>query len=246
MNAIPAADLLLTVIFVFCLATLAAGALLAVFSTRLIRSVCGLAVCSVGLAGLYYFLHSPFLALMEILIYVGAVCVTLVFAIMLAEPHEPPNTESRGAGLLWGGASLGVAMAIFCALAWLGTQSSWISPKTLVNDGSIAAIGVSLLTTYSLAFELISLALLVAILGALALARTGRSLPPSTESRTQGIAPLPLAVPGTEAAERRTDGQVAAELMEVPELFAGPNHQQGARQPAPIALQRPLEESHTI
>jgi NADH-quinone oxidoreductase subunit J len=45
---------------------------------------------------------------------------------------------------------------------------------TPLNDGSIKAIGISLLTTYSLAFELISLALLVAILGALAIARTGR------------------------------------------------------------------------
>jgi NADH-quinone oxidoreductase subunit J len=44
----------------------------------------------------------------------------------------------------------------------------------LANDGSLAAIGRALLTTYSLAFELISLALLVAILGALAIARQGR------------------------------------------------------------------------
>ena len=52
-----------------------------------------------------------------------------------------------------------------------------------VNDGSIAVIGKALLTTYSLAFELISLALLVAIVGALAIARTGRSKPAiSTEA----------------------------------------------------------------
>ena len=44
-------------------------------------------VC-IGLAGLYYFLNSPFLALMEILIYVGAVCVTIVFGVMLSEPDE--------------------------------------------------------------------------------------------------------------------------------------------------------------
>lgn len=44
-----------------------------------------------------------------------------------------------------------------------------------VNDGSIRALGIALLTTYSAAFELISLALLVAILGALAIARTGRT-----------------------------------------------------------------------
>jgi NADH-quinone oxidoreductase subunit J len=139
--------------------------------------VCGLAICSVGLAGLYYFLHSPFLALMEILIYIGVVCVTIVFAIMLAEPDEPANDEKRGATALWGGVALATAGAIFWGLSQLGAYGKWVSPESRVNDGSIKAVGVSLLTTYSLAFELISLALLVAILGALAIARTGRNKP---------------------------------------------------------------------
>ena len=65
-----------------------AGALVAALSRQMVRSVCGLALSSVGLAGLYYFLASPFLALMQILIYVGAVCVIIMFALMLSEPHE--------------------------------------------------------------------------------------------------------------------------------------------------------------
>jgi NADH-quinone oxidoreductase subunit J len=170
----PASNLILAAAFVVCLATLAFGALLAVFSARLIRSVCGLAICSLGLAGLYYFLHSPFLALMEILIYIGAVCVTIVFAIMLAEPDEPaPDPLVRK--WLWGSLGVGVAGAIFCGLGWLGTHGAW--PVSNADDGTIHALGRALLTTYSLAFELISLALLVAILGALAVARTGRTKP---------------------------------------------------------------------
>ncbi len=176
MNAFPAAGLVVTAIFLLSLFTLAAGAFIAVFSARLIRSVAGLAICSVGLAGLYYFLHSPFLALMEILIYIGAVCVTIVFAIMLAEPDEPA-AAAGGQSWLWSGLAFVVATAIFCGVAWLGTHGKWSAPATLTGDGSIAAIGRSLLTTYSLAFELISLALLVAILGALAIARTGRTKP---------------------------------------------------------------------
>src|SRR6266404_4519396 len=170
MNLSPASKLILDGIFLMCLATMGAGAFVAVFSSRLIRSVCGLALCCIGLAGLYYFLHGPFLALMEILIYVGAVCVTIVFAIMLAEPDEPAPVKT-GATLAWGGLGAVVAGALFGALAWLGTHGNWPSPADLLNDGSIEAIGRSLLTTYSLAFELISLALLVAILGALAIAR---------------------------------------------------------------------------
>ena len=174
MNAFPASNLLLTIAFAACLATLAAGALLAVLSARLIRSVCGLAICCFGLAGLYYFLHSPFLALMEILVYVGAVCVTIVFAVMLAEPDEPA-LDVTGRQWLWGALAMGVAAAVFGSLGWLGTHGAW--PTSTAVDGSLKALGRALLTTYSLAFELISLALLVAILGALAIARTGRTKP---------------------------------------------------------------------
>jgi len=172
-----AARLAAEVIFLLAVGTTVAGALIAALSSRIIRSVCGLALCCVGLAGLYYFLHSPFLALMEILIYVGAVCVTIVFAVMLAEPDEPAPDDGRGATLLWGGLAVLVCTAIFWGVYRLGATHDWTLPVSRPADGSIRAIGASLLTTYSLAFELISVALLVAILGALAIARTGRTKP---------------------------------------------------------------------
>ena len=175
MNSLPATHFALTAVFLLCLLTLGIGALIAVMSARLIRSVCGLAICCIGLAGLYYFLHSPFLALMELLIYVGAVCVTMVFAIMLAEPEEPAPDRQTGSVEAWGALALLIAAVIFGGLGWLGTHGAWGEPTNLVNDGSLAAIGRALLTTYSLAFELISLALLVAILGALVVARQGRA-----------------------------------------------------------------------
>jgi NADH:ubiquinone oxidoreductase subunit 6 (subunit J) len=177
MPSFPASQMIVGGIFLLCIATTVVGALIAALTARIIRSVCGLAICCIGLAGLYYFLHSPFLALMEILIYVGAVCVTIVFAVMLAEPDEPVRDENRGSTLLWGGFALVISAAIFWGLWRLGAQQDWTAPVTRVSDGSIAAIGKSLLTTYSMAFELISLALLVAIIGALAIARTGRTKP---------------------------------------------------------------------
>jgi NADH:ubiquinone oxidoreductase subunit 6 (subunit J) len=175
MTPFPGTELILSGVFIVCLVTLVVGALIAVGSSRLIRSVCGLAICSVGLAGLYYFLRSPFLALMQILIYVGAVCVTIIFAIMLAETEEPANEETCGATVLWGGLALVVAVAIFLGLVHLGTHGNWVLVSNPANEGSIEAIGRALLSTYSMAFELISLALLVAILGAIAIARTGRT-----------------------------------------------------------------------
>jgi NADH-quinone oxidoreductase subunit J len=170
--------LILNAIFVVALVTTLLGALIAILSARLIRSVCGLAICCLGMSGLYYFLHSPFLALMEILIYIGAVCVTIVFAVMLVEPDEPANEEKRAAKLEWGGAALALALGLFWALSRLALGSTWPQMDAAAKQsGSIAAIGIHLLTTYSMAFELISLALLVAIVGALAIARSGRTKP---------------------------------------------------------------------
>jgi NADH-quinone oxidoreductase subunit J len=169
---------ILNAIFLISLVTTFAGAMIAVFSARLIRSVCGLAICCLGLSGLYYFLHSPFLALMEILIYIGAVCVTIVFAVMLAGPDEPENEEKGASALEWGGAMVVLSTGLFWALSLLIQKAAWPSAGVAMEPGGgIPAIGIHLLTTYSMAFELISLALLVAIIGALAIARSGRTKP---------------------------------------------------------------------
>jgi NADH:ubiquinone oxidoreductase subunit 6 (subunit J) len=175
MSAFPGSEVILTGVFAVVVGTTLAGALIAVSTTRIIRGVCGLALCCIGLAGLYYFLHSPFLALMEILIYVGAVCVTIVFAVMLAEPDEPPVTAAARRGSWWWGAGATlVCLLVFGLLVRLGLGMSWAAPAERVTDGSVQSMGIALLSTYSLAFEMISLVLLVAILGALVIARPGR------------------------------------------------------------------------
>lgn len=177
MKAFPGSEYAVGFVFVVAVLATVAGASLAALTTRIIRSVCGLALCCFGLAGLYYFLHAPFLSLMEILIYVGAICVTIVFAVMLAEPDEAPARESRSAAIGWGALALAISGAVIGGVAKLGLSHPWAKAEAKPDAGSVKAIGVSLLTTYSLAFELISLVLLVAILGALVLARYGRTKP---------------------------------------------------------------------
>ena len=100
--AFPFADWLVLAAFALAVGLTLAGALIAVLTTRIIRGVAGLMVCCLGLAGLYYFLNSPFLALMEILIYVGAVCVTIIFAVMMAEPDEQPTHATHKSHVAWG------------------------------------------------------------------------------------------------------------------------------------------------
>jgi NADH:ubiquinone oxidoreductase subunit 6 (subunit J) len=172
MAAATTAEGLAGLVFLAVVLTTLTGAIVAATAERLIRSVTGLAICFLGLAGLYYFLNSPFVALMEILIYVGAVCVTIVFGVMLA----PPRLESSRPPLfgLGGAAAFISAGIVFIAVISLSLKTSWVSFGTRMNDGSVEAIGNALLKDYSMVFELISLVLLVAIVGALAVARPGR------------------------------------------------------------------------
>lgn len=148
------------------------GAVMTAASRRLVYSVCGLALSFIGLAGLYAFLRSPFLALMQILIYVGAVCVTIMFALMLADPRDEktPRPYAVPASI----ASVLLAGMLAAALTLAAASSAWMPRAATVNAGSVQDLGRALLTRYGLAFELISVVLLLAILGALVVARTGR------------------------------------------------------------------------
>lgn len=176
MNTFPFSDWIVAAIFIAFIAITVTGALIAAFTKRIIRSVCGLAICSLGLAGLFYFLNSPFLALMEILIYIGAVCVTIIFGVMLTEPDEPtPENFTKPFPVITPLISLAISAGVFFGIAKLSLSGNWQAPAVLVSEGSVKDIGIRLLTTYSVPFELISLVLLVAILGALVIARSGRT-----------------------------------------------------------------------
>jgi NADH:ubiquinone oxidoreductase subunit 6 (subunit J) len=172
----PYADLLYAGLFGLAVTLTLLGAFIAALSQRIIRGVSGLMLCCLGLAGLFYFLHSPFLALMEILIYVGAVCITIVFGVMLSEPDEPVVTpEDRARARGWKIGTLLASLLLLAVISTLSLTAPWQEPATRVNEGSVADLGVALLTTHLLAFELISLVLVVAILGALVIARAGRT-----------------------------------------------------------------------
>ncbi|MEN8231480.1 MAG: NADH-quinone oxidoreductase subunit J [Thermodesulfobacteriota bacterium] len=167
------AEGLSSLVFIFIVMTTVLGAVIATHSERLIRAVTGLAICFIGLAGLYYYLNSPFVALMEMLIYVGAVCVTIVFAVMLADPK--PEIEVGKGSIFTGPLSFALGIMLFWGLSSLAGKTAWVLPPGRINDGSLEEVGKALLTNYSMVFELISVVLLLAIIGALVLARQGRS-----------------------------------------------------------------------
>lgn len=161
-------DGLVGIIFLVMMAVTIIGGIMACNAERLVRAVAGLIVCFVGVAGLYYFLNSPFVAMMQVLIYVGAVAVTISFAIMLAAPEE--NKKIGVSSPLIGPLGFGTAALIAGGFSVLAAKTEW-PVMAKINDGSVKIIGIQLLTDYSMVFELISIVLLIAILGALVIAR---------------------------------------------------------------------------
>jgi NADH:ubiquinone oxidoreductase subunit 6 (subunit J) len=160
--------------FVLVISLTIIGAIIAVGARNIFHNVLGLAVSLFGVSGLFVFLNSPFVALMEILIYVGAICIAICFAIMLSEPlHLPRPPRNKGKVM---GAALG-AGAIFAFLGILLKKTSWTPAAERSTDWSVTTIGHYLLTNYALIFEVVSLLLLVAMLGAIVTARGGRGKP---------------------------------------------------------------------
>lgn len=166
------ADAAAGIVFLIMLAAIISGGLIACNAERLVRAVAGLALCFIGVAGIYYFLNSPFVSMMQVLIYVGAVCITIAFAIMLASPED--NKKQGPAGALSGPLGLITAGLVTFGMAGLALNTSF-TVQAKENAGSIKRIGAELLTSYSMVFELVSIVLLIAIIGSLVIARHGRS-----------------------------------------------------------------------
>ena len=140
-------------------------------------SVLLLIVSFAALSGLYVLLGSPFVAVIQIIIYAGAIMVLFLFVVMLlnAQPEEMPTGRLArlvgGAGPRRFGAVLAIVLAaeLFWALQRLTAQpmpSSTDVPATTVRE-----IGVRLFREHSFAFEATSVLILVAMVGAIILAR---------------------------------------------------------------------------
>jgi NADH:ubiquinone oxidoreductase subunit 6 (subunit J) len=158
--------------FLFIAATVF-GAFASLRARYLMNAVLGLALALFGVAGLFYHLGSPFLALMQLLIGIGAVCVILAFGIMVG-PRPEQEAEKLGAVQrnrpLAAAACL--AVSILLLLTIVGTK--WTPATARIGDFSVKYLGENLLSHYCLSFELISVVLLSAILGAIVVARIGR------------------------------------------------------------------------
>jgi len=156
-----------TVIFAVLFGLSVAGALGAVLWKNLLHAVLFLALTLVGVAGIFLLLSSTFLFVVQILVYVGAVVILIIFGVMLTSHISRPRTPARN------NQALAAALAVLGLLVltlYILIGATW-TLATQPSTVTVAAIGAGLLQKYVLPFEIISVVLLVAMVGAIVIAR---------------------------------------------------------------------------
>ena len=164
----------MTLFYLF--AVVAVGASLLVIAQRNpIYSVLLLIASFGALSGLYVLLDAPFVAVIQIIVYAGAIMVLFLFVVMLLNaPHEDTNYDERVHPLMRPGPmrfGAVLAMALIVELLWALTKGNESGRFPGGSMASVAAIGRTLFTQYAFAFEVTSVLIIVAMVGAVVLAR---------------------------------------------------------------------------
>ena len=160
-------DISTAVFYLIAIVTIGSAAIVA-FSRNIIYSAFSLLGTFAGVAGIYVFLGADFVAAVQVLIYVGGILVLVLFAVMLTHRITDVQITNRAAGRIPGI----IIIAIFLGLLIQTIrETTWAKAKEVAYAVTTAKIGDLFLEQYLLPFELASLVLLAALIGAVVLSR---------------------------------------------------------------------------
>jgi NADH-quinone oxidoreductase subunit J len=142
------------------------------------HSVMLLIVSFGALAGLYILLDAPFTAVTQIIIYAGAIMVLFLFVVMLLNAHTEDDLPKAAIGPRAMKIGVLLSLVLGVEVAWglsrLGITTFGTNAADVSKISSVAAIGAQLFTTHAFAFEVTSVLILVAMVGAVVIAGKGR------------------------------------------------------------------------
>jgi NADH-quinone oxidoreductase subunit J len=161
-------DLLAQIVFYFFAAMTLASAAVVVFARSLIRSAFALLFTFFGVAALYACLGADFLAATQMVIYVGGILVLLLFGVMLTHKLYDLSLKSETYQVF---PALAVVFAVFGILATFMLRTQWHTKIQNAPEPTTAAIGTLLLNDYIMPFEVASILLLIALIGAAMIVR---------------------------------------------------------------------------
>jgi NADH-quinone oxidoreductase subunit J len=155
------------IFYVFAILTIVSAGLV-VFSKNIVYSAFSLLVTFFSVAGIYVLLNADFIAITQLLIYVGGILVLLLFGVMLTT--NVTNVELNAQTLKAIPATI-IAAIVAALLVSTVISTRWKVNETPPMNNTVKGLGELLLTKYLLPFEIASIVLLVAIIGAAFLAR---------------------------------------------------------------------------
>lgn len=185
---------MLTLLFLL-FAAMAVGCALAMVTQRNpLYSAISLIGVFVSLACLYVMLAAPFIAAVQVIVYAGAIMVLVVFVIMLLNVEQEERRSGRLKFLVPAAVVLAAVLIAEVAFILVSVQDFRVTPASgASNVGLTHSIGSALFTQYLLPFEITSILLLMAIVGAMTLARRGGLLS-ATARVIPGAQQLPLSL----------------------------------------------------
>ena len=156
----------MTVPFLILAAITIAGAVATMTLRKLVHCALALAVSLVGLAGLYLDLGAQFVGLAQVLVYVGAVVILIVFAILLTRGDEPPPLPRVGRAV----SGVVISACVFGVLAWAIVSGGAALGVPAEHQAAIRDIGHAMMGRYILPLEVVGLLLTAALIGAVVIA----------------------------------------------------------------------------
>lgn len=159
-----------TVSFWILSAVIIFSALMVVISRNIVHSILWLVVTFLGTAGIYLMLDALFLAAVQVLVYAGAVCIMVVFGVMLTRRGNIRHSNLFNSRLIIAAPLVGLILSAAAYLTAASTDNVPLSDGKVPAD-TVGSIGQWLLSSYVIPFETAAILLLVALIGAVFLAR---------------------------------------------------------------------------
>jgi len=158
------------IFYLFAAITLVSAAIV-VYSKNLVYSAFNLLFTFFGVAGIYVLLGADFIAVVQILVYVGGILILMLFGVMLT--NKVVNVQIKAGAVNVIPASIGVLL-LAGLLIYIMTTTGWTIQPAANPETTVFGLGKVLLTDYILIFELLAILLLVAMIGAATIARRDR------------------------------------------------------------------------
>lgn len=159
---------LLDIVFYAFAILIIASAFIVVFSKNIMHSAFSLMFTLLGVAGFYVLLNADFIAMTQIMVYIGGILILIVFGVMLTTRVTNVDIKSKNIQIMPAAIFTAIIGGTLCGIFW---NTKWMSFDTPYVDTTANYIGLILLTNYILPFEAVSVLLLVAMIGAALIAR---------------------------------------------------------------------------